>query len=334
MHTLDGTMINQLVTFFGLVFIGIAVCIGDASAQDDDVSVVFVGDLMLADLPGQRIKQGHNTFKPFASVLNKSDIRIGNLECVISTIGTAEDKPFTFRAHPRVLKLLKKHFDAVSLANNHTGDFGHAAFDQMLGFLTQAKMPFFGGGRDLQQAHQPLLFQRKGITIAVLGYNEFFPRSFEADVDRPGSAWSDDEQVVADIKAAREVHHADVVIPFMHWGVEDEPLATTRQQSLARLMIDAGADAVVGSHPHVTQNTEFYKGRPIVYSLGNFVFDGYSSLENTTGWALQLDVNSTGVRQARIHVARIDRYGTPHPSRKDAGQCWQRGNTSFADCRP
>lgn len=317
-----------------MAFIFVAVCRGNAFAQSAHVSMVFVGDLMLADFPGQLIKKGHNPFKPFASILNKSDIRIGNLECVISTMGTAEDKPFTFRAHPRVLKLLKKHFDAVSLANNHTGDFGHAAFAQMLGFLTQAKMPFFGGGRDLQQAHQPLLFQRKGITIAVLGYNEFFPRSFEADADRPGSAWSDDEQVVADIKAAREVHHADVVIPFMHWGVEDEPYATMRQQRLARLMIDAGADAVVGSHPHVTQNTEFYKGRPIVYSLGNFVFDGYTSLENTTGWALQLDVDSTGVQQARIHVARIDRYATPHPSRKDAGQCWQRGKSSFQDCRP
>lgn len=317
-----------------MAFIFVAVCRGNAFAQSAHVSMVFVGDLMLADFPGQLIKKGHNPFKPFASILNKSDIRIGNLECVISTMGAAEDKPFTFRAHPRVLKLLKKHFDAVSLANNHTGDFGHAAFAQMLGFLTQAKMPFFGGGRDLQQAHQPLLFQRKGITIAVLGYNEFFPRSFEADADRPGSAWSDDEQVVADIKAAREVHHADVVIPFMHWGVEDEPYATTRQQRLARLMIDAGADAVVGSHPHVTQNTEFYKGRPIVYSLGNFVFDGYTSLENTTGWALQLDVDSTGVQQARIHVARIDRYATPHPSRKDAGQCWQRGKSSFQDCRP
>lgn len=317
-----------------MALIVVAVCRGNAFAQSAHVSMVFVGDLMLADFPGQRIKQGHNPFKPFASILNKSDIRIGNLECVISTMGAAEDKPFTFRAHPRVLKLLKKHFDAVSLANNHTGDFGHAAFAQMLGFLTQAKMPFFGGGQDLQQAHQPLLFKRKGITIAVLGYNEFFPRSFEADVDRPGSAWSDDEQVASDIKAAREVHHADVVIPFMHWGVEDEPYATTRQQSLARLMIDAGADAVVGSHPHVTQNTEFYKGRPIVYSLGNFVFDGYSSLENTTGWALQLDVDSTGVKKARIHVARIDRYATPHPSRKDAGQCWQRGKSSFEDCRP
>ena len=309
-------------------------CCINAFAQTTDVSMVFVGDLMLAELPGKRIAQGHNPFEPFAPILNQSDIRIGNLECVISTIGKAEDKPFTFRAHPRVLKLLKKHFDAVSLANNHTGDFGPAAFGQMLDFLDQAKIPYFGGGRDLQQAHTPMLFKRQGITIAVLGYNEFFPRSFEADVDRPGSAWSDDEQVVADIKAARLIHQADVVIPFMHWGVEDEPYATTRQQRLARLMIEAGADAVVGSHPHVTQNTEFYQGRPIVYSLGNFVFDGYSSLENTTGWALQLAVDKQGVRQARIRVARIDKNATPQPSRHDAGQCWQRGESNFQDCKP
>ncbi len=309
-------------------------CSFNLCAQTPEVVMVFVGDVMLAGLPGQRIAHGHNPFAPFAPVLNQSDIRIGNLECVIATVGKAEDKPFTFKAHPRVLKLLKQHFDAVSLANNHTGDFGPAAFNQMLGFLDHAQMPYFGGGRDLQQAHTPLLFQRQGITIAVLGYNEFFPRGFEADVDRPGSAWSDDEQVVADIQAARQIHHADVVIPFMHWGVEDEPYATSRQQKLARRMIDAGADAVVGSHPHVTQNTEFYKDRPIVYSLGNFVFDGYSSLENTTGWALQLHVGKEGVSHARIHVARIDKHATPRPSRDDAGQCWRRGESHFQDCKP
>jgi poly-gamma-glutamate capsule biosynthesis protein CapA/YwtB (metallophosphatase superfamily) len=309
-------------------------CMGYLHAQTANVSMVFVGDVMLAGLPGKRIQQGHNPFAYVAPVLNQSDIRIGNLECVIATVGKAEDKPFTFRAHPRVLKLLRTHFDAVSLANNHTGDFGPAAFKQMLGFLNQARIPYFGGGNDLQQAHTPLLFKRQGITVAVLGYNEFFPRSFEADVDRPGSAWSDDEQVVADIQAARQIHHADVVIPFMHWGVEDEPYATTRQASLARRMIDAGADAVVGSHPHVTQNTEFYKGRPIVYSLGNFVFDGYSSLENTTGWALQFMMDKSGIKQARIHIVRIDKNATPHPSRHDAGQCWQRGESHFQDCKP
>jgi poly-gamma-glutamate synthesis protein (capsule biosynthesis protein) len=186
------------------LFLFSLVCAGNIHAQSANVALVFVGDVMLAGLPGKRIQHGHNPLASFASVLDQSDIRIGNLECVVTTIGKAEDKPFTFRAHPRVLPLIQKHFDAVSLANNHTGDFGPAAFLQMLDYLTQANIPFFGGGRDLQQAHAPLLFHRQGLTIAVLGYNEFFPRSFEADVDRPGSAWSDDEHVISDIKAAQK----------------------------------------------------------------------------------------------------------------------------------
>ena len=297
------------------------------------VSVVFVGDVMLADLPGKRIQQGHNPFGPFATVLSASDLRIANLECVVTTIGKAEDKPFTFRAHPRTLPLLKKHFDLVSLANNHTGDFGTAAFSQMLDLLQSTGLPYVGGGRNLQQAHQPFVFERSGVKIAILAYNEFFPRSFEANVDKPGSAWSDDEQVVFDIQQARHRYGADVVIPFMHWGVEDEPFATSRQQQLAHLMIDAGADAVVGGHPHVTQNTEVYRGKPIVYSLGNFVFDTYRSLENTTGWAFALAVDKKGVKNARIHEARIDKYGTPHPARLQPLQCWQRGESALTDCR-
>jgi poly-gamma-glutamate synthesis protein (capsule biosynthesis protein) len=126
-----------------------------------------------------------------------------------------------------------------------------------------------------------------------------------------------------------------LVIPFMHWGVEDEPYATTRQQRLARLMIDAGADAVVGGHPHVTQNTEFYKGRPIIYSLGNFVFDGYSSLENTTGWQFKWMWISKALEKREYMLHALTRYAAPHPSYvNDAGQCWQRGETSFKDCQP
>ena len=302
-------------------------------AQTNPVSMVFVGDVMLANLPGQRIAKGHDPFAPFAAVLNASDIRIANLECVISTVGKAQDKPFTFRAHPRTLPLLKQHFDLVSLANNHTGDFGPVAFTQMLDYLQATGLPYVGGGRDLQQAHQPAVFERQGVKIAILAYNEFFPRSFEADVDKPGSAWSDDEQVVFDIQQARTHYAADVVVTFMHWGIEDEPFATSRQQALARRMIDAGADAVVGGHPHVTQNTEIYRGKPIVYSLGNFVFDTYSSLEHTTGWALTLVADKNGVASARIHEARIDKYGTPHPQRRQALQCWQRGDTALSDCR-
>ncbi len=283
------------------------------AAADPTVSIVFVGDVMLAERPGQLVRRGGNPFEPMAALLDQADVRVANLECVVAQGGQPDDKPYTFRAHPRVLGLLKRHVDAVSLANNHSGDFGREAFADMLSRLQAAGLPFFGGGRDLAQAHQALIIERKGLRIALLGYDEFFPRHFEAGHDHPGVAWSEDEQVVADIRRARSVDRADVVIPFMHWGEEHRPMANDRQRALARRMIDAGADAVVGTHPHVVQDVEYYRGRPIVYSLGNFVFDGFDDLDNNTGWVLRLEVGRDGVRRASRAVVQMDRDGTPHP---------------------
>jgi len=296
------------------------------------VSAVFAGDVMLAGLPGEEISKGRDPFMPFSAVLDSSDIRIANLECVIATVGRAEDKPYTFRAHPRSLKVLKRHLDAVSVANNHTGDFGPLAFAEMLDLLDQSGTLYFGGGRNLSAAHAPLIIERKGLKIALLGYNEFFPRSFEADVDKPGHAWSEDEQVVADIRHARGTLKADLVIPFMHWGFEDEPVAGPHQRLLAHKMIDAGADAVIGGHPHVTQDIEHYLGKPIIYSLGNFIFDGFTRRDNNTGWLLKLELDRDGVRGWRAHVGHIDRRGTPHPA--PAGLCWQRGWQKESACNP
>ena len=159
-------------------------------------------------------------------------------------------------------------------------------------------------------------WERNGLKIALLGFNEFLPRSFEADFDKPGIAWSEDEQVQYDIKRARTQYAADIVIPFIHWGWEDEDFASERQRHLAHLMINAGADAVVGGHPHVTQNIEHYKGRPIFYSLGNLVFDGFDREANNTGWLLRLELDKHGVRRWKIYVAEIDQNGIPRPSHK------------------
>ena len=93
-------------------------------------------------------------------------------------------------------------------------------------------------------------------------------------------------------------------------------MASARQRELARLLIDAGADAVVGSHPHVMQDTEAYRGKPIIYSLGNFVFDGFSAAVNNTGAILWLDITARGVKHWHISTVRIDREGTPHPARQ------------------
>lgn len=301
--------------------------------NDPFVSIAFVGDILLDDTPGKVIKQGRDPFRSFAQLLNTADIRIGNLECVAATTGKADPaKPFSFRAHPRVLPVLRRHFDAVALANNHSGDFGVDAFAQMLSLLKESGIKYFGGGLNLAEAHKPLIFHKHGLKIALLGYNEFFPRSFEADYDQPGIAWSEDEQVQLDIVQARSVSHADLVIPVMHWGLEHEPYASERQQQLARLMIDAGADAVVGGHPHVTQNIEIYKGRPIIYSLGNFLFDGFKDEDNNTGWFLRLELDRAGIRRSEIHTAHIDKEGIPHPRGTSPATCWTRGQVSPSNC--
>ena len=304
------------------------------STPNPVVSIAFVGDVMLADGPGQTIRRGKDPLAHVARLLNRSDIRVGNLECVISTLGRPEPgKPYTFRAHPRTLKFVQRHFDAVALANNHSGDFGPDAFAQMLDLLGQQGVGTFGGGRNLAQAHEPLMVERKGLRIAFLGYNEFFPRSFEADVDRAGVAWSEDEQVVLDIQKARTLHHADIVIPMMHWGWEHDVVASKRQRDLARRMIDAGADAVVGGHPHVIQNTEDYRGKPIIYSLGNFVFDGFDTAATTTGWLLHMDVSRGGVLAWQAHTARLDAQGSPHLASTAPSRCWRKDLPDSTACQ-
>ena len=296
-----------------------------AAAIDGQVSMAFIGDVMLADGPGKTVARGQDPLRYFEPLLGQSEIRVANLECVVATIGEAQPaKPWTFRAHPRTLDMLRRHVDVVDLANNHSGDFGPDAFAQMLGLLKTQNIAYFGGGYDLAEAHRPLVLVRNGLRIAMLGYNEFFPRSFEANVHKPGVAWSEDEQVAFDIQMARQAYQADIVIAMMHWGWEYEPTANARQRQLAHHLIDAGADVVIGSHPHVVQDVEVYRDKPVIYSLGNFVFDGFNTLPTTTGWLLQLDLDSHGARAWRVYAAHIDQHGTPKPISAKPVQCWRR----------
>lgn len=275
------------------------------------VKLLFVGDLMLDDGPGRAIAAGRNPFAAFESDFAWADVRIGNLECPVATSGQPlASKIATFRAHPRVIEVLQGRFDTVSVANNHSGDYGREAFVETLALLDFAGIGAFGGGENLAAAHAPYWVERKGLRIALLGYNEFKPRSFEAGPDWPGIAWSEDSHVVRDIRAARAAG-ADLVIPFMHWGWERERQPSARQRRLARLMIDAGADAVVGTHPHVTQGSETHAGKPIIYSLGNFVFDGFDTAAEREGWLLRMTVTRDGVSAWETVPAYMDDDGLP-----------------------
>ena len=276
-------------------------------------TLLFAGDAMLAETTGEAIAKGQDPFRHFADVLKTADVRVLNLECTVSTKGEAiKDKRFTFEAHPRVLPVVAKHFNVVSLANNHSGDFGHEAFMDQMNLLDEQHLAHIGGGRNLAEARKPHVVEVNGIRIALLAYNDFMPRSFEAGPNWPGVAWCVTAQVMADIKAAREIHHADLVIPFMHWGDEHEP-ANDRQKKIAHRMINAGADIVVGGHPHVTQETEIYKGKLIAYSLGNFVFDGFVEGPARIGWVLRLKVDKRGLVSWDTVVAHLDEEGNPHP---------------------
>ncbi len=284
-----------------------------AEAPPSTVRLVFAGDIMLADGPGREIAKGVDPFADFAATLSDADFTIGNLECVVATGGQKVEKPWNFRADVQCIPLLLRYFDAVGVANNHSGDFGPEALVEQCELLEKAKLPYFGGGRNLVDAHRPLIIERGGMRIAVLGYNEFKPRSFEAGPARAGVAWSVDDQVLADIKLARSQYKADLVIPFMHWGYEEEPDPNDRQKTFSRVMIDAGADVIVGGHPHITQGAEYYKGHLIVYSLGNFVFDGFKEGPLRVGWVLRLTLNKKGLVEWDTRVAHCDEQGIPRP---------------------
>jgi poly-gamma-glutamate synthesis protein (capsule biosynthesis protein) len=183
----------------------------------------------------------------------------------------------------------------------------------------------------LREAHAPLWLEKSGLRVALLSYNEFKPRAFEAGASQPGIAWSEDAQVIADIRAARAAG-ADVVIPFMHWGWERETTPSARQRQLARTLIDAGADAVVGGHPHVTQGAETYRGKPIIYSLGNFVFDGFERPAEKRGWLLRLTLNKRGVHAWDTVAADMDAEGIPHPVAV-ATPCGKAGDATVGSCQ-
>jgi poly-gamma-glutamate capsule biosynthesis protein CapA/YwtB (metallophosphatase superfamily) len=326
--------------FLGLVAsIGFVVAIvrpAPAEEQSGRVRLIMVGDIMIANdqETGEIINRGVDPFTPFAEVLKNADVAIGNLECVVAEHGEPVEKPYRYLADPKCLPRLKQHFTAFSLANNHSGDFGKAAFARECDLLDQAGIKYFGGGRNKAEAHRPWIIERNGVRIAMLGYCEVFLRSFEALDNVPGVAWSAyDDEVLADIKAAREKYRAHAVIPFMHWGYEND-VATDREKTFARQMIDAGADVVVGAHPHVTQGAEYYRGHLIVYSLGNFLFNGFDEEPTLRGWALRLTVDKKGMVDWDTVVARLDDHGVPHPDLAAKSPKGRVGSSEIAETTP
>jgi gamma-polyglutamate biosynthesis protein CapA len=244
-----------------------------------EYTLLFTGDIMLSRAVGLRIAGQKDWSFPFhliADTLRTADLRYGNLECPVSDRGRNLHHLYSFRADPRVIEGLKAAgFNVVSQANNHAYDWGPEALLDTLQRLRAAGIQPVGAGQNILAAHYPLLVRVGGLRIAFLAYVNIDPKEAAAGVDRPGVAWLDPAQALADIRFARPL--ADLIVVCPHWGVEYALQPTREQVELAHQMIDAGADMIVGSHPHVVQPLENYHDHWIAYSLGNFVFDQQDS---------------------------------------------------------
>lgn len=242
--------------------------------QAPSVRIVAVGDICLAGGVDRKMRSRGRGY-PFAAMrdtLRSADIAFGNLECVLAHGGGPIPKKYNFRGRPiGALALAEAGFDIVSVANNHTLDFGREGLAETLTHLRRAKVIPVGAGNTLAEAHRMQVLRRNGIRIGFLAYLGMFPPLLPPATDEPSVAMAYLPRLRADIRSARR--QVDFLVVSMHAGVEHAPSPSSRQQAIARAAIEAGADAVVGHHPHVVQQLAFYRGKPIFYSLGNFVFN-------------------------------------------------------------
>jgi poly-gamma-glutamate capsule biosynthesis protein CapA/YwtB (metallophosphatase superfamily) len=271
------------------------------------VHLMAVGDVMLGRTVADKLrtKGAAIAFSAVEPVLTSADLLVANLECVISPQGEPQPKAYRFRAPPEAVDALAMAgVDVVSIANNHAMDYGYTAMADMIDKLKGRDILTVGAGKNAAAAHAPVIIERKGLRIAFLAYVDvlvegrtgFDTRTWMAGPRSPGIAWAEPKEMAADIQAAKA--QAEVVVVLLHAGLEGRTEILPSQQAEAQAAIDAGAALVLGAHSHVLQNTEKYHGGLIVYSLGNFVFDGFTQPEN-----------STVIFTASLSASGVDEYG-------------------------
>lgn len=265
--------------------------------------MAFVGDVSISMHVAARLdiaaknpaSPGIEPGYPFAAVadrLRSYDLMIGNLECALASRGkTTRRKPLKCPANaPSLLK--EAGFDGVSIGNNHSYDLAETGFAETVRHLEEQSLPYFGAHLVDPRRDPSRMFELNGVKIAIVGHYNREPSLGLADVERAKKS-------------------ADVVIVFVHWGIDYDPDPTRFQRQWGRKLIDAGADAVVGAHPHVMQPEEIYNGKLIIHSIGNFVFSGMVEPGSRTGALLELDVDRTGVKDHRYRRVRLDDRGAP-----------------------
>jgi poly-gamma-glutamate synthesis protein (capsule biosynthesis protein) len=272
--------------------------IGLPDVQDQNfVTLAFGGDIMLdRGVKNSVIKNFNNDYSALfekLDILKKSDISFANLEGTASDAGTDMKNLYSFRMDPAVIPALKgAGVSILSVANNHIGDWGRSAFDDTLARLKENEILYTGGGNNKTEAETPTIIEKYGMKIGFLAFSDKGPDYMTANADKSGILLANDPDFDAIINRASK--QVDYLVVSFHFGEEYQATHNARQEYLAHRAVDDGAKLIIGSHPHIVEDTEVYKNSFIAYSLGNFVFDQSWSQSTMQGMLLEIKLYKDG----------------------------------------
>lgn len=274
------------------------------------LKIIAVGDIMLDGTarPVLSEKGYDHPFVHMRKYFEGAQIVFGNLEGPLTTRGKPEqEKTYVFRSPPdKVSQALKNAgFNVVSLANNHTLDYGPEGLAETLQALGSVGIAHAGAGANLHEARRPVILEAAGKRVAILAYSLTLPENFYAGHKTPGTAFGHEAFIRADVETVRR--QADVVLVSFHWGQEGKTSLREYQTRLGRLAIDAGAAAVLGHHPHILQGVERYKDGVILYSLGNFTFGSYSNQAKVSAVA-ELTFEDKRLATLRLYPINVNNF--------------------------
>ncbi len=280
-----------------------------------EVVLIAVGDISFSRGVERMVKKQNDINYPFEKIeayLNSADLVFGNLETPITTGREIQTGEMIFRSNPGTEQALKRAgFSILSLANNHTPNFGEKGLKDTFNYLTETGISYVGAGENSSEAYQPVYLEKKGITFAFLAYNDtdVVPVSYEATDIRAGTAFMRIDRMTAAVKEAKQ--QANFVIVSMHAGNEYTPQPNQSQLNFAHAAVDAGADLILGHHPHVVQTMEKYREKYIFYSLGNFVFDQMWSAETKEGLAVKINFSPDKINNISFFPIVMENLGQP-----------------------
>lgn len=299
----------------------LAAVIGAARWEETrgEAVVTIVGDIMLSRGVQQYLTEyGYDyPYEEVRHIFLADDLTVGNLECPITRRESAADKTkrFVFRADEENAAALKRAgVDCLNLANNHSMDYLSGGLSDTMEQLKAQGLSFVGAG-DNASADPYAVFEVNGLTIGLFAYSALPPEGFFFHKEKPTISYigtTNLSRLETEIKAA----DCDFNIVYFHWGIEYEPYQSETQERLAKGAIDAGADLVVGAHPHVLQGKELYQGKYIYYSLGNFIFDRQIPPGTDESLILQLTIDQDGLKKAEEIPVKIWK-GQPATTQQD-----------------